>query len=243
VAVQQFKVFRAIGIAFRAWFTNFVPITLLAAILYAPAILFATTLRGNDEVITQSQLDDFQHVLWLVIATSSLVAPFLTYRVVQYMNGTSSSIFTSIAHGFRGIIPVIIVAVIVNVLQLVPVGGIIGAVVQCVWFVAGPAAVAERLNPIAALGRSSELTKGRRWGIFGLLFMIGLGLVIVTFALFAPLIASGGRGSDFKHIVMIIVPTFCAFQLFVGVVQAVSYSLLRADKDGVTHEELAKVFE
>ncbi|HEY1550310.1 MAG TPA: hypothetical protein VGG28_20925 [Kofleriaceae bacterium] len=241
--MQQFKVFRAIGIAFSAWFKNFVPITVLAAILYAPAIILATMLKGNDEVITQSQLDGFQHILWLVIAASSLVAPFLTYRIVQYMNGTSSSIMTSISYGFRGIIPVIIVAVVVNVLQMIPIGGIIGAVVQCVWFVAGPAAVAERLNPVAALGRSAALTKGRRWGIFGLLFMIGLGLVIVMIALFAPLIAKGGHGSDFKHMVMVIVPTFCGFQLFVGIVQAVSYSLLRADKDGVTHEELAKVFE
>jgi hypothetical protein len=241
--MQQFKVFRAIGIAFKAWFSNFFPITLLAAILYAPAIIMATRMQGNDEVISQSQLDYFQHILWVVVAASSLVAPFLTYRVVQYMNGTSSSIFTSITHGFRGIVPVIIVAVILNVLQMIPVGGIIGAVLQCIWFVAGPAAVAERLNPIAALGRSSTLTNGRRWGIFGLLFLIGLGLVVVAIVLFAPMIASGGRGSDFKHMVMIIVPTFCAFQLFVGVVQAVSYSLLRADKDGVTHEELAKVFE
>jgi hypothetical protein len=241
--MQQFKVFRAIGIAFKAWFSNFIPITLLAAILYAPAIILATTLKGTDDAISQPQLDNFQHILWLVIAASSLLAPFLTYRVVQYMNGTSSSIITSITHGFRGIIPVIIVAVVVNVLQMIPVGGIIGAILQCIWFVAGPAAVAERLNPIAALSRSSELTKGRRWGIFGLLFLIGLGLVIVMIALFAPMIANGGRGSDFKHMVMIIVPTFCGFQLFVGVVQAVSYSLLRADKDGVTHEELAKVFE
>ena len=33
------------------------------------------------------------------------------------------------------------------------------------------------------------------------------------------------------------------FQMFTGIVQAVSYALLRMDKEGVTHDELARVFE
>ncbi len=46
-----------------------------------------------------------------------------------------------------------------------------------------------------------------------------------------------------KRMSLLLVGTICVFQLFTGIVQAVSYSLLRGDKDGVSNEELAKVFE
>jgi hypothetical protein len=243
VTVQQFKVFRAIGIAFKAWFSNFIPITVLAALLYAPAIFLATQMPGGDDAISKGQLDAWQHVVWVIVAGSSLVAPFLTYRVIQYMNGASSSIVSSVTHGFRGIVPVLILAVVTNVLSLVPFGGIIAIFFQCAWFVAGPAAVVERLGPFAALGRSGTLTNGRRGGIFGLCLVVGLSLVVVMVALLAPMVSHGGTSGDFKHIVIVLVPVMCAYQLFIGIVQAVSYSLLRADKDGVSNDDLAKVFE
>ena len=241
--MQQFKVFRAIGLAFKAWFSNFIPITLLAAVIYAPPIIWAVMLPGTNEQMTAEQVTAFQHIIWLMVACSSLVAPFLTYRVIQYMNGSTSSILSSVSHGFRGIIPVLILAIVTNLLSLIPFGSIIAIFFQCFWFVAGPAAVVERLGPFAALGRSSTLTQGRRGGIFGLSFVIGLTLVIVVVAVMAPMIANGGKGDQFKHMVVLLVPIMCAYQLFLGVVQAVSYSLLRADKDGVSNEDLAKVFE
>jgi hypothetical protein len=243
VTVQQFKVFRAIGLAFKAWFANFIPITLLAAVLYAPAIIWSIKMPVDDGPISEQGMNQFIHIGWLVTATSALVAPFLTYRVVQYMNGTSSSMMSSIKHGFRGILPVIIFAVVINLLGFIPFGGIVAIFVQCYWFVCGPAAVAERLGPVAALGRSSTLTQGRRGGIFGLCFLLGIAMVIVLFALFIPMIEHGGRGGEFKHAVIILIPLICGYQLFLGIVQAVSYSLLRQDKDGVSTEELAKVFE
>jgi hypothetical protein len=241
--MQEFRVFRAIGLGFKAWFANFIPITLLAAVLYAPAIIWAMKMPDGGEAIRQSELDAWQHIIWIIVAGSSLVAPFVTYRVIQYMNGASTSIISSVTHGFRGIVPVLILAIVTNVLSLVPFGGIIAIFFQCAWFVAGPAAVVERLGAFAALARSSTLTSGRRGGIFGLCFVIGLTLVVVVIALFAPMVSHGGTSGDFKHIVLVLVPVMCTYQLFVSVVQAVSYSLLRADKDGVSNDELAKVFE
>jgi hypothetical protein len=242
VTVQQFKVFRAIGLAFKAWFANFVPLTLFAALLYAPALYFAATAESSGELVTQ--LNAFQHVMWAVGAGSALVAPMITYRVIQYMNGTSTSIGTSIKYGVRGIAPVIIVAIVIGALNMIPnIGGLIGAIVMCFWFVAGPAAVVERLGPFAAIGRSATLTQGRRGGIFGLNFLIGLIVLAVVFVFLLPLFSSHADGAEMRRALITVTPIICVFQLFQGVVQAVSYSLLRADKDGVSNDELAKVFE
>jgi hypothetical protein len=243
--VDQFRVFRAIGLAFKAWFANFIPITLLAAVLYAPAVIAAATMHGDAGELTANDMEGFAHVIWLVAGGSALVAPFLTYRVIQHMNGAKASILSSVTHGFRGIIPVLIIAIVNAGLGMLPggFGGFISIFVNCYWFVAGPAAVVERLGPFAALSRSATLTNGRRGGIFGLCLVIGLSLVVIMIVVFAPMFSRHATAEEFKHMVIVVVPIICIYNMFNGIVQAVSYSLLRADKDGVSNEELAKVFE
>ena len=249
--MNDFKVFRAIGLAFKAWFANFIPITLLAAVLYSPIFVWVATLPKFDaaeEAGNQAWLDAwmtlFQRGPWILIGISSLVAPLITYRVIQYMNGTKSSMLTSLKFGLRGVIPAIILAAATNVVQFIPFGGILGIIITCYWFVAAPAAVTEQLNPISALGRSATLTTGRRGGIFGLNFLLGIIVIAIMFAVAAPLVSDPVKNAgEFNRVAITVLGIICVFQLFTGIVQAVSYSLLRTDKDGISNDELARVFE
>jgi len=246
--MQQFKIFRALGLSFKAWFANFLPITVLAAVLYSPVIVWMMRLPSGSAFDEQAYLTFFTRGMYLAVGLSALVSPFITYRVIQYMNGASSSIFSSIQHGFRGVLPAVILVGVTTGVSFIPFGSIIGAIIQCIWFVAGPAAVAERLNPISALGRSATLTQNRRWGIFGLTFLMGLMIVVVLAVWLIPLFQStdadpGALGDKLKHAAIYLTAIICIYQMFVGIVQAVTYSLLRADKDGVSTDELAKVFE
>src|SRR5262249_25413249 len=153
------------------------------------------------------------------------------------------SMLTSMKFGLRGIVPAVMLAVITQLLQLIPgVGGIISAILMCMWFVTTPAAVAERLGPFAAFTRSAQLTSGRRWGIFGLSFLVALIAMALMFAWIIPELQ--GRHDVAETAVRAartsigFVLTMGAFQLLQGIVQAVAYALLRQDKDGVTYEEL-----
>ena len=255
--MENFRVFRAIGLSFTGWFANFIPITLLAAVIYAPVVVWAITLpgpealaTGNPEVLVQDYLTFFTRGVYLLVGLGTLLAPLITYRVVQHMNGRKVPLLTSVKYGFRGIIPAVILAIATNVLAFIPVGGIIAIIVTCYWFVAAPAAVAEKLGPGGALTRSAHLTAGRRGGIFGLNLLVGLTPVIYIYGVFQPAIESAVETGDLPHLFstlkqhsLIVVGTVCVFQLFVGITQAVSYSLLRTDKDGVSNEELAAVFD
>jgi hypothetical protein len=250
--MNEFKVFRAIGLAFKAWFANFIPVTLLAAVLYSPIFVWVATLPKFDaaagQASNQAWLDAWMRLFtrgpWILIGISSLVAPLITYRVIQYMNGTKSSMMTSLKYGLRGVLPALILAGVTNAVQFVPFGGIVGIVITCYWFVAAPAAVTEQLNPIAALGRSAKLTTGRRGGIFGLNFLLGIIVIAIMFVVAMPLIDSPEKNAgEFNRVALTVLGLICVFQLFTGIVQAVSYSLLRTDKDGVTNDELARVFE
>jgi hypothetical protein len=244
--MDQFRIMRALGLSFRAWARNFIPFTLLAALLYAPVVIWIATYDYSASHSLERLLDSvFLRPIYVLVGLSTLVAPMLTYRVIQELNGTRVSMLTSVKYGLRGILPAIIVAVIVNLLQLIPAGGIVGAILTCMWFVATPAAVAERLGPFAALSRSGHLTGGRRWGIFGLTFLMGLLLVGLLMLWIMPMFAADADtvvGSLRKTAILLVV-TVGVFQTLTGIVQAVSYALLRQDKEGISHEELARVFE
>lgn len=245
--LNQFRVFRALGLSIKAWFRNIVPFSILTAVLYAPAFLWIATYDLTSWETPDELADAVVHPIYLLAALSTLVAPMLTYRVINDLNGVRVSMMTSMKHGVRGIVPAIILAVVTNVLQLIPGGGIVGAILTCVWFVASPAAVAERLGPFAALSRSSFLTKGRRWGIFGLTFLLGLLVVALMLVWLVPIINDAGESADFagrlRTAMYGCVLVIGVFNMFVGIVEATSYALLRLDKEGVSHEELARVFE
>lgn len=241
--LQPFRAFRALGLSFKAWFGNFVPITVLAAILYAPAIYELGSMSSSGDT-TAEDAERFMLMFWMLIGASALVAPLITYRVVQYLNGAKVSMISSVGHGVRGIIPIAIFVGVQIAIGLIPqIGQFINIFIQCIFFVCGSAAVVERLNPIAALRRSAELTAGRRGGIFGVCFLVGLVVLVAIVIVVWPVFQDGADAATFKHSLLIAVPIFCAYELLIGILQAVSYALLRLDKDGVTHSELAKVFE
>lgn len=245
--MEQFKISRALGLSFKSCIRNFLPFTLLAAVLYSPLVIwYATT---TPEAVTD--LDDlfnkvFMYPIYFTIGVSTLLPPLLTYRVIQELNGTTVSFWTSIRFGLRGVLPALFLAVITNVAQQVPSGGgIISAIVTCIYFVATPAAVAEKLGPFTAFTRSAELTKGRRWGIFGLTFLVGLMLAGLLLIWIVPMFddASLESASSMRRSSIMVVVILGVFQTFTGVAQAVSYALLRQDKEGVSHAELARIFD
>jgi hypothetical protein len=244
--MQEFRVFRALGLAFQSWFRNFIPFTLLAAILYSPVVIWIAMIDPEKATSLEDLLNSvFIRPGYALAGASVLLAPMITYRVIQELNGTKVSMFTSIKFGFRGILPALIVAVVSSLVQFIPMGWIIGAVVMCVWFVGAPAAVAEQLGPVGALKRSGELTHGRRLRIFGLTLLIGIVLAVFVMAWLQPKFEPPRfevLESPRKYAIIFVVAASVIHLLF-GIVEAVSYALLREDKDGVTHEQLARVFD
>jgi hypothetical protein len=253
--MEHFRVFRALVLAFKAWFTSFVPIMVVAAIVYAPIIVWLAVLPGAADFATGNPAelrDDYMTFFtigsYLLLALGTLLPPLITYRVIQYMNGRTVSMLTSVRFGLRGILPAVVIAVVTFVVGFIPMGFVIQFVLTCYWFVAAPTAVAEKVGVGDALSRSAYLTAGRRGGIFGLVLLTGVSMVVALYVIFVPAAEALEREGvatidSFKLTLYAVFAAFALFQLLRGIVQAVSYSLLRTDKDGVSTEELAAVFE
>jgi hypothetical protein len=120
--------------------------------------------------------------------------------------------------------------------MLIVVPGIIAAVM--LW-VAIPVAVVERPGVIASLKRSADLTKGFRWTIFGILFAIGLVLIVITMILSFALLSAAGF-TVYSIGVWVLQALFGAFS---ATAAAVGYYFLRATKEGVDIADIAKVFD
>lgn len=246
--MQDFTIFRALGLAFKSWGRNVISITLLAGVLFAYPLYRVLSVDTDSPMAFNVALIRFaRYDILVTMGLFALVSPCLTYKIVQDLNGSRVSMLTSALYGLRAI-PVIIVLAILNAIAgIVPFPGnmVLQLVLSTIFFVATPAAVAERLiNPFAAMSRSVTLTSGRRWGIFGLVFLFFVVMVVFVMIYMIPLMnRSEPDLAAIKHMALVMVIAFGVLQLFNGIVQAVGYALLRQDKEGITHDELAKVFE
>jgi hypothetical protein len=112
-------------------------------------------------------------------------------------------------------------------------------IVFCVYAVAFPACVVERLGPIKAMSRSAFLTKGNRWRVFGLSIVLYLGGALISQLI--ALLAKLTGGPIFSLAVS--APVAGIVGGFSAVALAVLYAKLRIAREGVDIDHIAAVFD
>ena len=113
-----------------------------------------------------------------------------------------------------------------------------GIIIAVALSVAIQVCVVERRGPFASIGRSRFLTKGNRWGIFGLsllLFVIG---AIIGGAFWIVRVAAGPEVAAVVNFIL-----QSAFSAFHSVVFVVAYHDLRVEKEGLDTDRIAAVFD
>jgi hypothetical protein len=180
-------------------------------------------------------------VLWLLALVSSVLSKaVLIHGTLQDMLGRPLNFGESLRVGFSRFFPVIGVGLIVGILTglgfflIFP-----AAIVYTMWFVAAPACVVERLGPLESMSRSGALTKGYRWRIFGMLFLLWIVSVIITGIVAAIFYRTVGTVAAIVGVLIWAAVYGGFFSVFV----AVTYHDLRVAKEGVDTEQIASVFE
>ncbi len=242
VTVSEFRVGSVLGRGFSILFSNIVPFMFLTVLIYSPLILYTLTIDISDltqeaaeqALVTWSLVIVFGSMLLGMILTAALI-----YGTFQELRGQRATIGECLSHGLRRAIPVLGVALLVMAATMAGLIALIvpGFIVMTMLWVAIPVAVVEQPGVINSLRRSSELTKGDRWRVFGILFLLLFMENIVN-----KIIENMG-GSDVTFILLFSL----AISAFVGavgaVVAAVGYHDLRVVKEGVGIDELAAVFD
>lgn len=120
-----------------------------------------------------------------------------------------------------------------SILLIVP-----GLILFTMWFVATPVCVVERLGPNASMRRSTQLTKGHRWKVFGLILL----LVIIS-AVVSPLIEFGLAAISTTLSLVGTLIWNGIWGAFYAIAVVVTYHDLRVAKEGINIEQIASVFD
>jgi hypothetical protein len=111
------------------------------------------------------------------------------------------------------------------------------AILFVMWIVTVPACVVEALSPLASIIRSNGLTKGYRWKIFGIAFLLGLLLLAIPIVqlILTPL----GRALP------AIVGTACllVWIAYCNCVVIMTYHDLRVAKEDILTEQIVEIFD
>lgn len=259
----EFRVGSVLDRGFKVYFGNFISFTAIMTVAFVPLLIYMGVLTSDG-----FSLEDFeggyqiiQQVAQFVLQT--IATALLMFGTFQKLRGRRGSIGATIAVGFRrmfhalgtallalivALLPLAVLAFIAALVQqgeeapialAVIIGIVPTAIIYCMLWVAVPVAVVERTGVIGALRRAAFLTKGHRWGIFGLLLLLGLigggfGIIIGmgTAAMKDPMITMWAT----------VVANIVASALG-ATVTAVGYHDLRLVKDGISVEELESVFD
>lgn len=204
-------------------------------------------------------LSGLTNLLFSVIFTGAIA-----YGVYKNLIGERAGIGEAVTRGLSRYFPLVGTSLLLG-LVMIPVGliaallGLFGLLIAlvlavyllCVFAVATPACVVERLGPAQSLGRSAELTKGRRGSACGLIFLGWLATVLGSLAikflfpppfsasLFAP-VPEHFRGTGYAVATNVFELFYTAF-FQIGA--SVLYYRLRASREGVSVGKLARVFE
>lgn len=258
---RRFEMGRVISGTFEVIGRNFVPFSLLALLLGGlPNLLVGLAqmrfLVGHATFEPRIVGGSVVGGLIMLVAAFVLQAA-IVHATVTDLNGRRVVLGDSLRIGLRNCLPLIGLAILMAlgialgfVLLIVP-----GFILMVVWSVAVPSKVVEKLGVVQAMQRSRDLTRGRRWPIFGLFVLYAIGnwmlsaLVVAASGPFSPLAPAsgdavtvvGGSVSIIQVIGSAVIATIGTLISTAG--GAVLYSELRGSREGVGPEALASVFD
>jgi hypothetical protein len=172
--------------------------------------------------------------------TSVFVQAAINYGTFQDLRGQKADLVDCLMRGLSALPKIVIAGILAALafmigfmLLLVP-----GVILLVMWWVFVPAIVIEGAGITGCFGRSRELTRGRRWSIFGLLLIgyVGNWAIDKVTQLIAPIL--GLAGSTILSVIVSL-----AVLAFFGVMTSVGYFYLRAEKEGTAIGDIAAVFD
>lgn len=199
-----------------------------------------------------------------------LTSSTLTYGVVMELKGQRASMAACVVTGLRRFFPVLGVGILIGLIVGIPavlVGvvvwmarlelfgvlllAVVVALVYAIYYVAIPASVIERPGVSGALLRSRELTAGRRRQVVSTILLVmvvhyGVHYVIADSMIDVRELVGGGQDAVLhlvKKLTWVDVGLTTLFSMVGGCVAACTYYLLRSEKEGVSADDLASVFD
>ena len=240
----EFRVGRVLSSAFSLLFRNLPQFGMLSAIASLPYL--AILLGDRADVMDVAAAESFGSrgyflQLFLNPILTALCQSMVIFGVFQAMRGRPFLISESLSKGLARFFPVLGTAVLSSLaIGLATLALVVpGLIVTCMLYVALPVCVVEQRGVNDSLGRSSDLTKGFRWQIFGLTFLLGICILVMS-------VVIGALLALFGNSTVITIGGYLWETLsraILALVAVVAYHELRVAKEGVDIDHIASVFD
>jgi hypothetical protein len=242
--MNEFSAGSVLSRSFSIFFKNFIPFMILQILVYSPLLVYTAILVSGeltiDSIVIWGVVVGIGGLLLNMVATGAM-----TYGVFQQLRGRSAGLGQCLLVGVKRMLPVLGVGILAAiciglgfVALLIP-----GIILLCMLWVAVPVAVVERPGVFGSLSRSAELTKDNRLRIFGVVVVLFAINKLAEYLLESGVIGDAPSVGDIKLYLLLVLVTSLALGALSAVAAAVGYHDLRASKEGVGVEELARVFE
>jgi len=235
---REFRVGRVIERAAQLYQRNFLTFSLVSLIALLPAQLVV------ENPLTESRSASAGAkgtIFVLSIVLSMLSQAVIVHAAFQDMRGRPVRLLDSAGVAMSRSLPVLGLSILsglgatIGILLFV----IPGLIAYTMWFVAVPCCVVEQHGPMDSLQRSTELTRGVRWQIFGIWFVVIVGATLIDMVIENFTVATGSFAIWFVAAVAWSTIWGAIFTLLA----VVSYYELRSVKEGVDIEQIASVFD
>lgn len=225
---------------------NVVALLGLAALAAGPPVLWLWLLDAG--YIPYPDVISAEAAAVLIAAPTALLPPIcgywlqtgVTYLVIRNLRGGRATFHAAAAQGARGMVHATVASVLTGV--VVGVGMLLlivpGVVLFLMLWVVLPVAVVER-RFASALARSHELTRGHKWSLLGLVFLLIVAYMLV-YAVATP-VALQTPNPQSHAILVFMLANMIGLSIW-GTVVTVAYHNLRIIKEG-DGTAVARVFD
>jgi hypothetical protein len=240
-AESQFRVGAVLNRTSSVLSRNFLTFFVVTIVAYLPLLLIPGSIAGTAPEPTAGGVGLIFLGGFLTMVLGMLSQAVVLYGAFQDMRGRSVNLGESLKVGLRRFFPIVGLAILMSLgmmigflLLIIP-----GFILFAMWFVATPPCVVEQLGPFRSLGRSSQLTKGHRWKVFGLFIVL----------LLISAVIGGGVNMVLRQLgstVLTIIGSLTwngVWGALYSIAVVVTYHDLRVAKEGVDIEHIASVFD
>jgi hypothetical protein len=237
-APGEFRVGQVLNRSFTLLSRNFLIFVVVTTVAALPNVLINQS-TGHD--VSGATAGWLTLSLILTVILQMFSQAVVLYGAFQDMRGRPVNLGEALRVALGRLLPIIGVGICVGIgvflgslLLLVP-----GLILMTMWYVATPVCLVEQTGPLSSMGRSSELTKGHRWKIFGMILLVVFGGGIISAIVLGLLTLSGST-------VLVILATLIwngVWGAFYATFVVVTYHDLRVAKEGVDVHEIAAVFD
>jgi hypothetical protein len=176
----------------------------------------------------------------ILILTNTLTQAAIVYGAFQDLRGQRASFGDCLGRGLA-MLPRVVGAAILATIGIM-IGSLLfiipGIILLLMWWVFVPVIVVENAGITQSFGRSRALTSGHRWGILGILFIVGIAQWLVSLVLGVIGAMLGIVATEILNLVVTL-----GFSAFASVLSAVGYYYLRSEKEGIVIDDIARVFD